>query len=223
MTAMLRLVTNLGDAAFLLLASSALLGYLVLHRSPRAAVAWISTLVLCAGLTILAKIAFYACGDQLPTLAIHSPSGHVSFSTTFYCCAALMFSTDKERAVQLTFFLASGAIVLAIAASRVLLHAHTPTEVAAGLIIGLCCLAWFAFCYLHAPMPVLPLLPLGLVVLMLAYLADGRHLSIESRIAQLAQQLQLAGKACMLPNDAASAHVDPGKDRLVLDRPHPSL
>jgi membrane-associated phospholipid phosphatase len=213
MNAMLKLVTDLGDAAFLAPASIVLMGYLLFRRSAQAAAAWLTALGLCAGLTILAKVAFYACGTELASLLIRSPSGHASLSSTFYCCGALVLSANRERPVRLAFLLASGAIVLAIAASRVLLHAHTPEEVVAGLLIGLCCIAWFAFRRLRTNMPTLPLLPAAVVVLALAVVTHGRHIGVESRIARLAQDLPFIGRVCRLPESTVQGPADgePGR------------
>jgi membrane-associated phospholipid phosphatase len=199
MDAMLKLVTDLGDAAFLVPASAVLLGYLLFRRSAQAAAAWLTAIGLCAGLTILAKIAFYACGTEFASLLIRSPSGHASLSSTFYCCGALVLSANRGPPVRLAFLLASGAIVLAIAASRVLLHDHTPEEVVAGLLIGLCCIAWFAFRHLHTNVPTLPLLPAAVAVLALAAATHGRHIAVEGRIAMLARELPFVGRACRLP------------------------
>jgi membrane-associated phospholipid phosphatase len=211
MDAMLKLVTDLGDAALLVPASILLLGYLLFRRSAQAAAAWFTALGLCAGLTILAKIAFYACGTEFASLLIRSPSGHTSFSTTFYCCGALVLSANREPPVRLAFLLASGAIVLAIAASRILLHAHTPEEVVAGLLIGLCCIAWFAFRHLHTNVPTLPLLPAAVVVLALAVVTHGRHIAVEDRIARLAQELPFIGRVCRLPESTVQG--PPGAER----------
>jgi membrane-associated phospholipid phosphatase len=202
MNAMLRLVTDLGDAAFLVPASIVLVGYLLIRRSARAAAAWVTALALCAGLTILAKIAFYACGAELASLLIRSPSGHTSLSSTFYCCGALVLSANRERPMRLALLLGAGTLVLAIAASRILLHAHTPEEVLAGLLIGACCTAWFAFRHLRTNVPTLPLLPAAVAVAVLAFLSHGKHFGVEDRIARLAEQLPWASRVCRVPESS---------------------
>jgi hypothetical protein len=50
--------------------------YLLQTRSWRPATGWLAALTLCAGLTVVAKMMFYACGGRLPALDIRSPSGH---------------------------------------------------------------------------------------------------------------------------------------------------
>lgn len=193
---MLRLITDIGDAAFLVPMSCLVLAYLLWRHSSRAALAWISALVLCGGLTLLAKIGFYVCGDQLADAAIRSPSGHTSLSATFYGCGALLLSTDRRRPIQLALLLASGALILAIAASRILLDAHTPAEVVVGLIIGFVAVAWFGLHYFRAQTPTLPLLPLAVVMILVAFLVHGRHINTEKWIAAAAQHLRLSGAAC---------------------------
>jgi membrane-associated phospholipid phosphatase len=122
------LITGLGNAALLLPATTVLLLYLLRARSWRAATAWVAALGLCAGLTVAAKMMFHACGEQFPTLDIRSPSGHTSLSTTFYGCGALMLSANQSWSRRLAALLASAGLIVAIAASRVALHAHTIEE-----------------------------------------------------------------------------------------------
>ena len=191
-----KLITDLGDAAFLLPASALVLGYLWALKSGRAAAAWMSTLALCAGLTVLAKLAFYACGAQFPALDIRSPSGHTSLSTTFYSCGAMMLSVEKDRLAKLVIAAASALVIAAIALSRLLLHVHTSEEVMAGLIIGLVCVAWFAFAYLRERTGSLPWPWLAATLILLALLTHGWHLDLEMLLAHLARQLHLFVNAC---------------------------
>jgi hypothetical protein len=112
---MLRLITDIGDSALFVPASALLLAYLLYLRRARTAVIWASTLALCAGLTIVMKIGFHGCGADLPLLNMRSPSGHASFSTTFYACFALMIAVDQDRWKRLALLLASTGLVLLIA------------------------------------------------------------------------------------------------------------
>lgn len=190
---MVKFVTDLGDAAFLLPASIIVACHLLVVRSTAATLVWLSTVALCAVLTLLAKIACLACGQQFPGLAIHSPSGHASLSTTFYLCGALMLSAQRPRPAQIVLVAASIGIVGAIAASRLWLHAHTPGEVALGVVIGLVCVGWFAALYhRHAVPEALPCFwPLALTIV-LAVAMHGRHLGVETRLAQLVARIQRA-------------------------------
>jgi membrane-associated phospholipid phosphatase len=194
--AMLEVITGLGDSGFLVPTSALLLAYFLYLRAGRAALVWVTTLALCAGLTILLKIGFHACGATIPYVNLRSPSGHASFSMTFYASFALMIAVDKPRAVRLALLASSAALVLAIAASRVLLHAHTTSEVAAGLGIGLCCVGWFERHYLAGTPVLVRWQPLLAAMLVLALLTYSWHLSIEALIEHAARIFRTSTNAC---------------------------
>jgi PAP2 superfamily len=190
---MVKFVTDLGDAAFLLPASIIVACHLLIVKSRGAALVWLSAAPLCAGLTLLAKIACLACGQLFPSLAIHSPSGHVSLSTTFYLCGALMLSARRPTYAQVNLVAAAIGMVGGIAASRWWLHAHTPSEIALGLAIGLICVGWFAALYQrHAALEALPWAWLLAVTIGLAVAMHGRHLGVETRLVQLIARIQRA-------------------------------
>jgi hypothetical protein len=196
------LITGLGDAALLLPAAVLLLLYLVRTRSWQTATSWVTVLTLCAGLTVAAKIVFHACGGQFPALDIRSPSGHTSLSTTFYGCGALMLSAHLSWGRRLTALLAGIGLSVAIAASRVALHAHTTKEAAAGFAIGLLCVALFATRYqpraVHLPRWPIPVM----AILGLALITHGRHLSVEGLLDRTADRLRLAQYLCPLRENA---------------------
>jgi hypothetical protein len=197
------LVTGLGDAALLLPSSAVLLLYLLRAHSWRAATGWVAALALCVGLTVLAKMMFHACGGQVPALAIRSPSGHTSLSTTFYGCGALMLYADQRCGRRLAALVASAGLIVAIAASRVALHAHTVEEVAAGFAIGLLCVALYAAHYLPRAMHALDWRMPAVVIVALALLSHGRHLSAERFLDGLADHFRLAQYVCPLREDVA--------------------
>lgn len=203
MRAVATFITGFGDAALLLPAAAALLVYLLRARSWQAAAAWVGALGLCAGLTVAAKMMFHACGGQFPALDIHSPSGHTSLSATFYGCGALMLAAGQSSSRRFGTLLASAVLVVAIAVSRVLLHAHTLDEAAAGLAIGLLCLAIYAATFRPRALGALDWrLPVGVVVV-LALLTHNRHLSLEGVLDRMADHFQLAQYVCPLTQDAA--------------------
>jgi hypothetical protein len=198
------LVTGLGDAVLLLPAALVLLIYLARSRNWRAASAWMAALTLCVALTVVTKIVFHACGAAFPDLAIRSPSGHTSLSATFYGCSALMVASEQSRTQRLAVLFAGGGLIMAIAASRIALHAHTVQEVAGGLAIGLLCIAVYAIGCLPRVVS-LPgwRAPVAALVI-LAVLTHGRHLNVESLLDRMADRLRLAGYICPLPEDIAA-------------------
>ena len=193
---MFKTITDLGDSAFLIPASLLLIAYCFYLRASRAALLWVSTLALCAGLTIAMKIAFRACGGDVPDIHVHSPCGHTSPSTTFYSCFALMIAVHEERWARLSILLTSTLLVAAIAVSRIVLQAHTVSEVIAGLLIGLCCVGWFAFRYLSCPPTQVFWQPEGVVLIALALLTHGWHIDIEAMIGHIARLLRAIVPVC---------------------------
>ena len=193
---LVHLITDLGDSALLLPASALLLAYLLYLRSTRTARIWAMTLILCAFLTILAKIAVYTCGTNFTLADLHSPSGHTSVSVTFYGCCALMVSADRTRWIRVMAILGSVALAFAIAVSRVLLQAHTVSDVIAGFVIGVVCVAWFATRYLAQPPALLPWGPAIVALGLVALTMHNHHWTVEHVIAQVAQLLHADVRFC---------------------------
>jgi hypothetical protein len=185
------LVTGLGDSALLLPGSVALLAYLLWRRQPRVALAWLAALALCLGLTALAKLAFLACGEHVPALRMESPSGHASFSATFYGACAVLAALGRPRPQRVAIHAGAIALVLAIGLSRVMLHAHSPEEVLSGLVIGGVCVQAFALAGAPAAPARVRVAPVVLVLALmaLAVVTTGRHLSAETFLEGLADRL----------------------------------
>ena len=72
------------------------------------------------------------------------PSGHATMTTLFFGgAAAVVFHVTKKRGVRIAAVTAAGAIILAVAFSRVYLGAHWLTDVVAGILLGL---FWVVLC-----------------------------------------------------------------------------
>jgi membrane-associated phospholipid phosphatase len=139
-------LTELGDTAVLAPLAVLLLLWLLLLRSARGAAWWAIAVVMCMGLTAALKLTFYGC-PPLPDL--RSPSGHASFSTLVYGAITLVSATES-RGFRRVMAISSGVgLILAIAASRLLLSAHSVPEIGLGLVIGTAALALFGRSYLR--------------------------------------------------------------------------
>ena len=181
---LLSTVTNLGDPVLLLPGAALLLFHLLRRGTRRTAWLWLASFALCIGLTALSKLGLKVLGRAV--LDINSPSGHTGLSATFYLCSALALSQDRAPRVRAALIAAASLIVLAIAASRVLIGAHDAAEIAMGLLIGAGCALWFAresAGERAAPASRAPVLAAFVV---LAVMVNGWHLSAESSIRQLA-------------------------------------
>lgn len=72
------------------------------------------------------------------------PSGHAMSATVVYVTVGYLAARlEKSKWARAMTLVVAGAIVAAISASRVYLGVHYPSDVAAGIIIGI---GWAAFC-----------------------------------------------------------------------------
>lgn len=128
-------ITRLGGAAALL-PLAALLGiWLWFCGERRPAWIWLLLIGLGAALVVCTKIAFlgWNLGGELDFTGI---SGHTMLACALYpVCAYLVVPASRPRLRQAAFFLGSafGALV---GVSRVVLQAHTASEVLAGMATG---------------------------------------------------------------------------------------
>jgi membrane-associated phospholipid phosphatase len=127
---------SLGHVVLVIPLAIATLLYLTWIGARRDAAAFAIALVVCLVATVLSKLALATCGVQMSTLSIESPSGHESFAAAVYGGLAALLATGRPIARQLALFAAAAALVLLVGLGRVASGAHTPAEVALGLMIG---------------------------------------------------------------------------------------
>jgi membrane-associated phospholipid phosphatase len=166
-------VTGFGDAA-VLMPLSAVLFFWLFFSGYRYALWWASSVGLCVSLTALLKIYFYSC----PAVSeIHSPSGHTGFSVLVYG-AMTWVTVTHAKGSRRTIGIAVGAgLILAIAASRILLGAHNLYEVGVGMMIGIVALVVFGGNYSQPPpAQVWPLLIAAVVLMVILH---GQELHAE--------------------------------------------
>jgi membrane-associated phospholipid phosphatase len=142
----MQFLTNFGDADVLLPVAAVMFLWLLRLAGRKQALMWGLAVLAAGGGTALLKICIFACGSPIATL--ESPSGHASMSTLVYGGIALVAGTEGEVWPRVAAGAAGAALVAAIALSRVLLGAHSASEVVVGLAIGALALGIFAYSYL---------------------------------------------------------------------------
>lgn len=197
-------VAALADSALLLPASLVVAGYLAALGRVRLAAAWCLALALSGLATVAAKLVFHACGHELTTYDVVSPSGHASFATVFYGCLAVLFGTGRTRTAQGLLALATALFVLGVGISRVRTGVHTRIEVVIGTAIGAAALAVFAHLHARIGRPTVPLLPVVLAFAALVLVAGGLHLDLEARIGGVARRVSAALDVCARSDVAAA-------------------
>ncbi len=187
-------LTDFGDPAVLLPLAAILLLWLLRLPTKSAAAWWLAAVVAGVGGTALLKIYFYGCPLDA---RLHNPSGHVSLSTLVYGGYATIFAARAKSWQRAAMIGAAAALVLGIAASRIILDFHTTIEVAFGLVIGGLSLAAFASRYWRRPSGNLPLGFLLLASLAIILVLHGDSLRAEEFLHRVSAYAQLTPIACL--------------------------
>ncbi|CAG2140144.1 hypothetical protein LMG31506_02184 [Cupriavidus yeoncheonensis] len=131
------LVSRLGESTYLL-PGALLVALWLWHRGKaRTALRWLAGVATVAGLTLVSKLAFLGWGVGIRALDFTGISGHSAMSATMlpvllYLCA------PQSRPWMARIGAACGVgLALLVGWSRLVLHAHSPSEVVAGLVLGL--------------------------------------------------------------------------------------
>ena len=135
-----RTLSALGDSRWLL--PMALVLLIILPRADaRLKWRWLLAIAVTAGVTLASKLAFMGWGIGIKSVHFTGFSGHAAMSSVIYpVVGALLAGTSKlPRRIGLVIGV---LLATAIAWSRIPLHAHSLSEVIAGLMLGLGCSTW---------------------------------------------------------------------------------
>ena len=190
---MIKTLTNFGDLAVLLPLTAIVTVWLVTVRQPRVLAWWLAAVALCIGSTALLKIYFFVCP---PAAALHSPSGHTSFSTLVYGAVTLAIVTAVTGWKRVAVLVSGVAFIVAIGVSRVIVEAHSVAEVVVGSMIGVTALGLFAsqFWPRRPAEPRLRALLIASVTMMVVL--NGQDLRAEDMLHAIGIYLNHAGMAC---------------------------
>ena len=186
---MIKTITDLGDASLLLPACAILFLVLLATNQRTAARAWALSVAVCIATVVIAKLGFEAWGSEVPALHIRSPSGHIALSATFYGGIAMLLAGRRSFVLCLAAWFSAAALVIAIAATRLMLHLHTPEEIAVAFVIGGGSLAVLATSRPADAQIALPWAGLACVFTVLAVATHGHDLTAEPELIRIARQL----------------------------------
>ncbi|CAN5605752.1 phosphatase PAP2 family protein [soil metagenome] len=131
------LVTRLGEAGIILPSAIALAVWLTISsRQPRSAWLWLVPLGLAASLTTVTKLAFLGWGVGSATFNFTGISGHAMFATAIYPVMVRTLLGKLPPPWPIVGALVGFAIAALVAVSRVMIHAHSWSEVIAGFLVG---------------------------------------------------------------------------------------
>jgi undecaprenyl-diphosphatase len=123
--------------------------FLALTRQRMAAALLLWSTIGAILLNNVLKAAFVRPRPELFTWGTHVrttsfPSGHAMSAAAIYATVAFLAARlARTRRTRIVIYAVAAAIIVVVAASRVYLGVHYPTDVAAGMLVGL---AWAAFC-----------------------------------------------------------------------------
>lgn len=190
----MKFLTDFGDSAVLLPLSAVVLIWLLATRSVGAAIWWVAVLAVFGAVIGGLKMLFFACP---PAVDVRSPSGHTGFSMLVYGGIAVIIAAERRSFwSQAGIMLATIALVVGIAISRVTLHMHSRTETLIGFLIGAAAVAVFVFGYRRTTTNGRLMAPLLFAVVLTAAIFHGTRLNAETNLHTLGGWLDLQQLFC---------------------------
>lgn len=183
-------VTALGDSS-VILPCMGLMALWLLFDACTHALAW-RWLVLAAGvamLVITSKLVFMVWGVSLPGLDFTGLSGHAAMAALVWPCLFALLAGKSGTGWRVGSAVLGLLLAAAVAWSRVVLHAHSVSEVVLGGLTGAACALWWL--WRHGPAwrlpwsPLVALLPL-LLILPFVY---GRRFPSQDIVVTVAKHL----------------------------------
>jgi len=135
-----RTLSALGDSRWLL--PMALVLLITLPRADaRLKWRWLLAIAVTAGVTLASKLAFMGWGVGIKSVHFTGFSGHAAMSSVIYPVVGALLAGTGKRSRRIGLVIGV-LLATAIAWSRIPLHAHSLSEVIAGLMLGLGCSTW---------------------------------------------------------------------------------
>ena len=131
------LITRLGEAEILLPAALLTAAALFARRRTRnLALGWVLMLSLAVTLTTASKLAFIGWGLGWAAINFTGVSGHAMFSSAIYPVLMLTLVPGRSRRRWQLSLALGCALALLVGISRLVVGAHSPSEVLAGWLLG---------------------------------------------------------------------------------------
>ncbi|MCE2575147.1 phosphatase PAP2 family protein [Komagataeibacter sp. FNDCR2] len=179
---MIRFITDFADQGDILPVVATVTAVMVWREWRRGASVWLGTVVLTLALMLVLKIVglCYAVSMQAP---VFSPSGHVASACLVYGSLLIMMGREAFIGLPTLTMVPLMFVAAVMAYTRLVLHAHSVSEVITGAMIG--SIAAVVLGFKCGPVPKALWLYLLPAVVGSAFLFHGRHLGAEVAIRHL--------------------------------------
>ena len=130
-------LTFFGDS-MLLLPCGAIIVALLLWKADtrRTSLQWLLLIGTAGGIVIVSKLAFLGWGIGSRTFDFTGFSGHSALSASIWPVMIWILTSRASRRIRIAAVAGGYLLALVIGVSRVILHAHSVSEVIAGLALG---------------------------------------------------------------------------------------
>ena len=144
-------LTALGDSAVLLPCALLMAVWLLaLPATRRSGWLWLLVVVLDAGGVALTKVLYMGWGLHPPGLDFIGLSGHSALSFLMWPVVGMLVVSGARTRLRILMVTLGALLALAVTVSRVMLHAHSPSEALLGGLWGALLAALFFWVTRHA-------------------------------------------------------------------------
>ncbi|CAM3616372.1 hypothetical protein BS639_22235 [Rouxiella silvae] len=151
--------------------------------------AWLFTFGITGLIVSISKFIFLAWGMGSATYNFTGFSGHTTMSATVWPVLLWLLTGGYRRCIHRTMVTIGFLLPVLIGISRVVLNAHSPSEVIAGLILGISASSLFLFANRHQKVQAFTLPQLAiLLILPIILLSTGKKATTQNMIEKLAEQ-----------------------------------
>jgi membrane-associated phospholipid phosphatase len=130
-------ITHFGDITIMTIAALAIAGWLMAENEKRLALCWILLFTIGMSIVAASKIAFIGWGIGIASLDFTGFSGHaMRVAAVIPVVAYLLLQRFRSLPVKMAGVLLAYAVAALLGFSRIVVHAHSVSEVIAGLVLG---------------------------------------------------------------------------------------
>ena len=186
-------LTDFGDSAAMLPAAALIAAWLAAGRAWRRMVLWCGGFAVLSLLVALSKLAFLGWGIGSQDIDFTGISGHTALAVSIFSVGTALSLADRPPALRWGGIALGAAIGLAIGLSRLALHVHSLSEVAAGATLGAALSAIYFWGSTHAVPARLYPTALGAALLITLAAIHGERAPTQDFLTRLA--LDLSGRS----------------------------